>query len=324
MTTYIVHCAHCSVRFEANERRAKFCSRTCSGMARRTKITKQCQHCGIDFLVPPGKVGKYCSKHCYDEDSRAGARKGQGRKNPAKVCAHCNSEFFCSSRRQRNGAEQETYYCSRDCYMAVHTVKHTLPCVACGKDMVVHKGGKTGKKYCSMECKIAHKRPQPVNCKCCGVLFQGIAFRLNVNGEIRPVYKERKTCSDKCHIQWISDNEERKRKIGIAFSGEKHPHWKGGASITNSRTGRCTSKSWKTIAENARKRDGYQCMLCGVLQSEHGRKLDVHHIVPYHNFAKATEANRLSNLVTLCKTCHMVEEHKIVERQTVLQIWQHG
>jgi len=58
-----------------------------------------------------------------------------------------------------------------------------------------------------------------------------------------------------------------------------------------------------------RERDGYECVICGVeqeeYQSEYGMALDVHHIRPAREFENGKERNSMSNLVTLCRACHM-------------------
>lgn len=72
--------------------------------------------------------------------------------------------------------------------------------------------------------------------------------------------------------------------------------------------------NWDTARDRARKRDDYQCVLCGTPEEEYkkrtGRALDVHHIVPFVNYRQPdgtieySKANDLSNLATLCRKCH--------------------
>jgi predicted HNH restriction endonuclease len=44
--------------------------------------------------------------------------------------------------------------------------------------------------------------------------------------------------------------------------------------------------------------------MCGITEEEHGRQLDVHHKVPFRLFDSPIEANRLSNLISVCPSCH--------------------
>ena len=66
--------------------------------------------------------------------------------------------------------------------------------------------------------------------------------------------------------------------------------------------------NWTHQAALARERDGFTCQICGVTEEELDRKLDVHHKMPVRTFVTATDANHLSNLVSVCPSCHKREE----------------
>jgi hypothetical protein len=89
--------------------------------------------------------------------------------------------------------------------------------------------------------------------------------------------------------------------------GTNHPQWRG--SNTDGR-----GRGWKRLAEEIRKRDGYQCQRCGKTQADNKYRLSVDHIRPWRSFTSETEANDPSNLTSLCRSCHT---HKTVvaERQ---------
>ena len=59
---------------------------------------------------------------------------------------------------------------------------------------------------------------------------------------------------------------------------------------------------WTSLRDQVRARDGYCCQVCGLL--EQGRAHDVHHKVPFRSFPSPQQANQLSNLITLCPSCH--------------------
>jgi hypothetical protein len=66
-----------------------------------------------------------------------------------------------------------------------------------------------------------------------------------------------------------------------------------------------------------RRRDHYTCQGCGKTEVELGRVLDVHHIRPFREFGYIRHqndryllANDLSNLVSLCVSCHKTMEWK--------------
>lgn len=77
---------------------------------------------------------------------------------------------------------------------------------------------------------------------------------------------------------------------------------------------------WPTQRDRARARDGYRCVRCGAVERP-GRQHDVHHVIPFREFGwvpgendRYREANRLTNLITLCPQCH-----RLVERQVAAQ-----
>lgn len=164
------------------------------------------------------------------------------------------------------------------------------------------------------------KKPPPTNCLNCGCLFSGLKYHKS-RGRYS-AYGAAKTCSYKCQIDWISNNEERKAKISAAFSGDKHPNWQGGKARINSISRRGTG--WQKARRSALKRDGFSCRECGCTNEQSverfGRGLDVDHVIPFHNFTNSQKANRLSNLVTRCASCHRKDEAKRVGVQMALPL----
>ena len=95
--------------------------------------------------------------------------------------------------------------------------------------------------------------------------------------------------------------------------GENSPSWKGG-------TIEYYGPNWRKQRRAARKRDGYKCRVCNKKQK--GRALDVHHIKPFRDFGYVPgkndnyrEANRLTNLISLCKSCHKNVECGLIDIQ---------
>ncbi len=60
--------------------------------------------------------------------------------------------------------------------------------------------------------------------------------------------------------------------------------------------------NWIQQREQARARDEYRCQVCGIEEGDHEHH--VHHKTPYRQFENPQLANQLSNLVTLCPSCH--------------------
>jgi DEAD/DEAH box helicase domain-containing protein len=63
---------------------------------------------------------------------------------------------------------------------------------------------------------------------------------------------------------------------------------------------------WPQIREAVLMRDQYRCRNCGAY--EKGRSHHIHHMVPFKAFTSIQEANQLTNLITLCPTCHRIAE----------------
>jgi len=84
-------------------------------------------------------------------------------------------------------------------------------------------------------------------------------------------------------------------------TGEDHYAWQGGVGPTY-------GSNWPDQRNKARERDEYICQRCGIGKEEHieryGTLPHVHHIRPWHEFESEEKRNALSNLVTLCASCH--------------------
>jgi DNA-directed RNA polymerase subunit RPC12/RpoP len=79
---------------------------------------------------------------------------------------------------------------------------------------------------------------------------------------------------------------------------ENHPNWKGG--IGNEPY---PFEFDDELKEVIRERDNYTCQTCGILQKEHWRKLDIHHI----NYDKDDISP--NNLISLCQSCHLTTNY---------------
>ncbi len=68
--------------------------------------------------------------------------------------------------------------------------------------------------------------------------------------------------------------------------------------------------NWSRQRDRVRARDGYRCTQCGA-HEQPGRQHDIHHLIPFRTFGYVAGinenyllANRLENLVTVCRSCH--------------------
>lgn len=116
-----------------------------------------------------------------------------------------------------------------------------------------------------------------------------------LNFEVTPARQHFIYCSQECYVAMLSRG------------GEGHPNWKGGCA-------HYYGPNWQRQRRKTLERDGYTCQVCGLHQDNHFRELDIHHKKRFREFGLENYklANRLSNLITLCSTCHhKVEAGKI-------------
>lgn len=130
-------------------------------------------------------------------------------------------------------------------------------------------------------------------------------------------WRQRKFCSLSCSNSYNKRNikltKEHKKKIGKTVKGRT---WKltektkrkmslirGGTGISyeNSEYG---SEFDSSLKEKVRFRNSYKCQFCGCSQIENGRQLDCHHI----DYNKKN--NNTSNLISLCRSCHIKTNYK--------------
>jgi hypothetical protein len=144
-------------------------------------------------------------------------------------------------------------------------------------------------KYCSNKCSSEQKvfnrtkkgeGSQINNCLYCNeefFVYKCILKRGNLAGQF---------CSPICRVNYIK--------------GKNNPNWRGG-EINDAQK----QRERRIYTKEVRKRDNYTCQECGKPE-ENGIAHDVHHIIPY----RLTQDNSLSNLITLCHSCHMKEAAK--------------
>lgn len=195
-------------------------------------------------------------------------------------------------------------------------------CRNCGNDFPKpareHRG-----VYCSRSCHLSARKPGHQKCQWCGCLFTPLKINKGRNGARRlvAVSTVRKSCSLECKMHLMVGNKERSRKLREAARRTSQRYSKGGETrwFTSSRGSR-----WKEISEKVRNRDGRVCVECGCTEDQNGRAMDVHHLVPVSNFQTFAQANRLSNLVSLCRSCHIRIEHQTTNVQAMLPLFGRG
>jgi len=67
-------------------------------------------------------------------------------------------------------------------------------------------------------------------------------------------------------------------------------------------------KKWSRISLSILERDNFTCQDCGFVGNR--QSLDCHHVIPCRLFNLVRDANKPSNLLTLCKSCHSKADNK--------------
>lgn len=255
------------------------CSRDCyTAWQGRNKVEFTCETCGKSFWLPPSAPKYFACRFCSRECA------GNAEAHVWLICDHCGISFSIPPSRLDSAR-----YCSAECKQLHEQDRVELVCQQCGQTYEVQHARKDESKFCSLDCRIAyyesHKSPLydqiEVVCEWCGSTY-------NVKpGKVEST----RFCSRECLYAGHSE----------AMSGENHPNWKGGPLKTY-------GGNWLHQRRRAVERDG-ECRACGSLNSPNGQGLDVHHIIPIREFdGNWRLANRLVNLISLCRTCHAAIE----------------
>lgn len=207
---------------------------------------------------------------------------------PEKFCLVCGKEFGTKIYQSHVHKQK---YCSHACQAEIEKRKRlTIVCKVCGKEFIVTPY-RAGAKCCSKECSHIYRRKPdnylPYICEYCGKQYRK-----------HKTHPTSRFCRKQCLSDWLSENT----------LGENHNNWKGGGIGSN------RGRNWEKQRLLALQRDGFKCAICR--RKPNGtarRRLAVHHIKPYRDFSgDYQKANVLTNLITLCASCHTkVENGKI-------------
>lgn len=216
------------------------------------------------------------------------------------VCAGCKEQF----QRDWYPCRSHPKYCSQQC----RKTKIISTCCICRKEFETYQSRKY-QRYCSRKCQSYGVRRKAKKCEWCGRTFRPTTSgkrycSLRCASDDRKSTRLRKFC-ERCgepfmvkkgyaHARFCS---LRCSAIGIATYGPDNPNWVDGNSVN-----RTKGPNWKEQSKKARRRDGFRCQICRRRQKKHA--FPVHHIVPFRMFDDYKVANRLTNLITLCRPCH--------------------
>lgn len=245
-------------------------------------IDGKCEVCGSEMKLYPSEVGKkrFCSRKC------TGLYHAMIRRNRLPVkCNNCGKEF------ERQPAKiMEHNFCDAKCMGQYYSKKGTkeFKCDCCGNVFLKnpYKIKRQNHLFCSDECRykwISENKRDRVKLECsnCGKEIERFPYQLKSS--------ENFFCSSACKSTYDSER----------MLGDKNHNWRGGHD--NYR-----GENWLPQRRKALERDGYKCSKCGNDGSD--IKLMVHHKIPFRFFDDYKKANRLSNLITLCNSCHSCEK----------------
>lgn len=230
--------------------------------------------------VAPDTIFRWLDQHGIRE--RAGML--------TKICGVCGEEF-----RVREAVVERRKNCSPECRTEAQRNQVTVTCQNCGKSFnrkpAVEK--QNGRTFCSPSCGGEYRKRNgefdgvnnpawkgmtiKLQCEYCGLAIE--RYKSHVRGH--------NFCSLKCRSNWYSEN----------FSGEDSPHWRGGGPGYYGR-------NWPQQRKKTLQRDSFTCQGCGSHENELNESLRVHHIRRLDDFNEPEQANRLTNLVSLCRGCH--------------------
>lgn len=275
----------------------------CLGVINMRKVPRYrvlCSNCGKEKKVTLNYKKKrtyfFCDSKCRKEFLRKNHwNKGTGDGMTTKKCEWCGNEFklkrstvhrrrtcsrSCSGKLRKyenpyNPNPPGTKWPSRISKTCIYYSRRILKtCIYCSRKYYVTENAKKNLFFCSKECMMEYlKKPLvPLICKNCKNIFYVYPYKAKIQ----------QFCSQECNHQW--------------HRGSNSPHWKGGIGSNR-------GSSWYKQRRTALERDNYKCQICGTKEGD-GILIDVHHITPFHEYNNHEEANKLNNLICLCRKCH--------------------
>lgn len=215
-----------------------------------------------------------------------------------RSCAGCGASY---------SLKPNSKYCSRAC-MARSLRPGHMQCPGCGISFTpVRIHSRNGRyctaysaafvPFCMSDCEGKRAVQAGISCKWCEALFTPIRWDNASHGFY--ISSTKTTCSDECSHKAYPYTDERRKAQSERYSLGGHPNWQGGSHKAGFR-----GHDWLAIAESVREKAGRCCERCAKSEADNGRRLDVNHKTPFHQSKNKLQANKLSNLEALCRSCH--------------------
>ena len=283
-----------------------------------------CDTCGISFTTSYWQAKRphhFCKPRCYQDWRKT--RTGSLNRNwkgglVTKICLQCQESFLVIPSMQNTSK-----YCSRIC---THKgIRKFHICLNCG---ISYQG--QGLKFCTYSCHLDYRKKYPRHCTQetkTKISLKNIG-KPGLNGSANPMYKDGsasnimhicpicnksfvapafiKYCSRKCMAKdgqkrrdaFFATPEGRRWKESESRrnKGEGNPRWNGGSS-RQPYPFSFSPELKKKILE----RDNFTCYICHIFRPAQS------HI---HHRDNAKHDSSPSNLITLCRSCHMNYDYK--------------
>jgi len=184
---------------------------------------------------------------------------------------------------------------------------HKVKCFICGKEIVKKNcfARKFDHFFCSPKCQGKYKKilvgKMSPHWKGGNITVKCTQCNKNLKRR-KSIVEKSKThrffCNQKCASIWKADN----------LIGSIIYNWKGGY---NGYYG----PNWIKQKRKALERDNKSCLICNKTQKQLRKNPDVHHIKPFEKFTikRYKEANKLSNLICFCNSCHAKVENGTIK-----------
>lgn len=312
----------CDTEFEyyPSEKEGKFCE-SCAE-ERNYHITSQdveyikteCGNCSDSLVVTDNKFEEFDSHYCNEECKYSDSNKSKVELN----CAECNDCFEVVKWKAERGRK----YCSQQCH--INSGRKNTTCDFCDSEIVVQKGEfqKMESIFCNNSCYIKYRKDNGTltkPCDECGSEIEITKYRNSIHPKI--------FCSKSCQGKYS------RKKVDIICTGCGEVFKRRPSEVNESGNNFCSkscmdnfyiSKSaqnygsgWQESRTEARKRDNYECQICGRDKSDLGQNPSVHHITPVSWFERnnfhRTDAHYKENLVLLCEHHHKKVEYGVIE-----------
>lgn len=261
----------------------------------------------------------FCSRECQITWMRTDMEGEEALNYRGGKTVECHNPSCSESvyRKPSELSKDKNHFCSSSCLADWHSensageqsylwkgggVQKTCP--VCEDEFTVKQSHAERRRCCSRACygewQSEHRTGSKVHnwkervlltCETCEEEYQ-----------VRPSRKDSRFCSAECQYDWL----------GQTYRGENHPNWNGGKIGYY-------GPNWRQQRRKARERDNHTCQYCGKSRTEIGQEPDVHHITPFRECPDYNTANKLSNLIYLCRGCHNKVEGEHREQAAFLR-----